>query len=558
MIWEKTAYGETLEKVIVEKSGMTKAELLSPGNLPSKGIENIPMAAEMILTAIKNRDLITIFGDYDADGITSTYILVEMISALGGKPVYRLPRRFTEGYGINMKAIEEIGGGLLITVDNGIMAIDEIAAAKAKGLKVLVIDHHLPGETLPDADCIVDPHVHPENNVFEHYCGAGLSLKLSEQLIAMTKIPARELYWSMVAMAAIGTVADVMPLRSNNRWIVQKGLHVMQHFVKVLPPTLGSLLQKLSLENGITEIDIGFKVGPVFNAAGRMIDDGAAKVVEALLDKKSSEQKASELIALNESRKEAVKITYGSVKRRIEDDCLFGDAPLVVLDESISEGLVGIVTGKLAEEYNVPSFVFTTSTEDENILKGSGRADPNGVVNLKKIVDAIQPVVIRAGGHEGAAGVTVHKDHFAEMVEIMQATVEGYEGSKNETLYYDLDVVPAEIPEVYAELRKYAPFGEGNPAPIFRIQQTMLSPRAGSYFKYLGANEEHVKLLGNGFSAIGFGMAERYRQAHCPINVSMIGKLSLNCFQYQKEYQVEMLDFDEVKRESAKRIAFGA
>lgn len=542
MTWECTNLGTNIAEIVAKKSSMSMKELVNPDHLMATGIKNMKEAAILIQKGICEGQPITIFGDYDADGITSTVILTELLQKLGGNVTYRLPHRMTEGYGISMKAVESIEKGILITVDNGVTAVAEICEAKEKGLTVIVLDHHLPMESLPNADVIVDPHINPEENVFENYCGGALSLKLEEIFITEMGLNDPGMYWRHLALAAIATIADVMPLRGENRWIVQNGLKCLRHYRKLLPPALTHIMKECNLMEGMTETDIAFKLGPIFNAAGRMHDDGAKKVVEALLERdfQKANVAAQELIAINEARKEDVKKSLDLAHKVIADECLYGDIPLSLYIPDINEGIVGVITGKLAEEFQCPTFVFTNSPEYPNIWKGSARS--YGDYDMKPLVDAISPVVIRAGGHAGAAGVTVQDKNFAEMNRIMQEICADYEAPETDVLYYDMEIEAKNIPALYEEVRRYAPYGEGNPAPVFKLKGIVLSPRSGSHYKLMGAENNHLKLLGNNFSAIGFDLASRFLDMGMPRIVDMIGTLSLNSFRYTKEYQVELKD----------------
>ena len=544
MEWRNAHTGSTVEEIVCAKSGLSVDELLSPAYTSPKEIENLLDAAKLIWSAVKAKMKITIFGDYDADGITSTTILVKLIRSLGGNVSYRLPRRLSEGFGLSINAVNEIDSGLLITVDNGVSAINEVQAARNKGLKVIVLDHHLPEEgALPNANILVDPHIHPDKNGFEDYCGAGLSLKLAELFVK----PGNFLD-ELTVYAAIGTIADVMPLVGDNRRIVKRGLDLLSHKKEILGMGLRILLNEGKLASTITESDIGFKIGPMLNAPGRMEDDGALKAVDLLLCEKPDEARlrTNYIINTNEARKNAVAYAVDSAKRAIEADCLFGMVPLVLYLPDVPEGIVGIVTGKLTEEFNCPCFVFTSSHADPDVYKGSGRS--YGGVNLKtELVDPVAGIVIRGGGHAGAAGITVHKDRYVEMVEVMCEQLSGYESKEADCIVYDMECTENDVPAICAELERFAPYGEGNPSPIFCIRNATLSPRAGAHYKLLGANSEHLKLLGKDFSAICFGMTERYKDMGFPLTVNIVGTLSKNYFQFASENQMEAMDLERAK-----------
>ena len=237
---------------------------------------------------------VTIVGDYDSDGINATAIMFWAFMRKGVAPKLRLPHRFSEGYGLSAKIIDEIDSGLLITVDNGIAAASAVKKAKDKGLTVIVTDHHLPpvdsngNLILPEADVIVDPHVYPEKSEFEDYCGAALAYRFARALLPDMKLK------DLLVLASIATVTDVMPLIGANRTLVRDGLQLInkRHVV----PGLNVLLQKLELDDHIDEGDYGFKIGPTFNASGRLYDNGAEKVLGVLCMKRNDPKKTRRII----------------------------------------------------------------------------------------------------------------------------------------------------------------------------------------------------------------------------------------------------------------------
>lgn len=563
MKWIKNEYGSSVSEIVQNKSGLTEEELIRPKNVLSKNIQNMKAAAIMLFRAVKEGKHITVFGDYDVDGISATAILVSLIRFLRGDVSYRLPHRISEGYGISVQAIDEISDGLLITVDNGIAANEAIQAAKDKGLEVLVIDHHLPGEELPPADLIVDPHLEPEQNEYEHYCGAGLSLKLAEIFLNAEKARAKgdaekekmlnNLYYRFVSLACIGTIADVMPLTGDNRWIVMQGLKLLSQRNVALPLGLAVLIDKSGLGEKISETDIGFKIAPALNAPGRLEDDGAEKSLNALLatDKEEAVQRCQELLDINEKRKMISKAAVDQAIRMISDNPeLSAKAPICLILKNIPEGVVGLVTGQIAEKYHSPAFVFTET--EPGVLKGSGRR--YGDINLKEIVDHVSDLLIRGGGHAGAAGISVSTEKYDAMVQKMKEFMKDYDPEDSEVLNYDLEVSGNDLPYIYREVQKYAPYGEGNPAPVFLVN-TILTPRGNEYYKFLGADQSHLKLMSKNFSVIAFGLAQKFQDIGCPYQVRMIGTLGESSFHFTRELQVEAQDI-EAQPEKEKPIIF--
>lgn len=535
MDWTKRDSGTTVREVVMHNSGMTEEELASPKSYAPDTVQNLVQAAEMVRCAISQGTPISIMGDYDADGITASSILYLTLKALGVIPTVRLPRRMSEGYGLSTNAVREFSKGLLITVDNGIAAHEAIAEAKRLGFQVIIMDHHLPAETLPPADILVDPHAFPVEDGFEDYCGAGLAYKLTEILLDDP-----DLLDSLCCLAAVGTVADSVPLRGDNRYIVKRGLQAIRR--KRGPIGLNTLVSVAEIYE-CNEKDIGFRLGPMLNAAGRMYDDGARYSFDALTADNEEDAKVlcEQLVKINEERKESTLRNMEYVEGIIQDDCLYGDVPLVVVADGMQEGIVGIITGRLAEKYKVPTFVLTDS-ETPNIFKGSGRT--YGDVNLKTdILDKVSGLLLHGGGHAAAAGITVEAGNLNSLVAAMHHAMDGYVPKEQDVLEYDLSIPANSIEETWRELERYAPYGEGNPEPVFLVPDVILSPKAGEIAKYMGKQAEHVKLYGPGFSAVCFGRSADYRNMGCPSHLDFIGTLSRNVFRYSAEIQLETIDF---------------
>lgn len=535
----------TVTDVVTALSGQSEEELLHPHTVSPNTIQNLADAVEIIRVAATNETAVSIMGDYDVDGITSSAILYYTLLKLGVKaPYVRLPRRMTEGYGLNEKVIDEFADGLLITVDNGIAAVDAIKKAKERGMTVVVLDHHVPPEILPNADIIVDPHVAPEKNGFVEYCGAGLAYKLAQMLF-----PADEAFLKkMEVLAAIGTIADSMPLIGDNRFIVKNGLASLASG-KNLTPGLKALIRVAEVYD-INEYDIGFKIGPMLNAAGRLRDDGAFLSFQTLTapSEAKGEELAAELKEINEMRKDITTSTESLIEGIIQDECLAYDLPMCIYAEGVPEGIVGILTGRIAERYKVPTFIFT-NTETPGLWKGSGRS--YGDFDLMKVVNAAMPYLVTGGGHAGAAGVSVMEENWLDMVNAMREAASDYTPPDTDETLYDIRINAGQVFEMYKDVKKYAPYGQGNPRPVFLIEDVVLSPRAGSMAKYMGKSSEHVKLHAKNFSAICFGRSEDYRRLGCPANLDLLGELSMNVFRYSSELQVETLDFHEHKNSAA-------
>lgn len=549
-VWtKKDASVQSVKEVVLKNTGLSDEEMLSPKEDPY--LEQLEEAVEMLSKAVHNGTHITICGDYDADGVTASAILYMALTQIVADEdvTVRLPRRFSEGFGLSEKAVSEIQEGLLVTVDNGIAAVEAVQLAKNKGLTVLVTDHHLIREDgiIPNADCILNPHVPGDKSEFDGYCGAGLAYRMAKLLLGDN----HPIMDYLVQLAALGTVADVMALLHDNRNIVKKGLKLMSEKPKY---GLCAIQRQFDIEGIVNEEDIGFKLGPVINAAGRLLDNGAMKAFNTLVctDEAEAHEYAKELYELNEKRKQMVKDAMDEVEKIINEDCLHGDSPLIVAGD-FSEGIVGILAGRLVEKYNVPAIVLAT-LDNGKTLKGSGRT--YGDLNLKELLDSASDLMIKYGGHQGAAGLSLLADNLEAFRERLRDNLPEIHAAEVSTLY-DLEIVPEDFDTVYPEIEKYAPYGEGNPGIIFKISGFRLSPRAGKFFNKLGSDATALKLFGANADAIGFGLVSKYEDEGEPRTCDLYGTLSKNTFYGKTTRQIELLDVERSPIQRAETSLMG-
>lgn len=471
-------------------------------------VTNMDKVADRIKAAIKSNEHITVFGDYDADGITSTAEFKEIFSAFKYENyTIRHPERMAEGYGMSETVVDEFESGLLITVDNGISAYKAIEKAKDKGLFVIVIDHHPmnDGGVLPPADILVDPNAIPGSS-FSGFCGAGLVYVLAEKLLknhvkALTRIR---------CLATIGTVADVVPLKRDNWQIVHDGIKDITTF-NGRSTGLKALMQSYGCDELCTVKDLSFSVIPAINAWGRLDNTGAKKAYDMITydgPMCAAIAMAEVMHGVNDKRKEIVTEDMDKVHENMRIHSLYGDSPMVVYEPGIPEGVVGIIAGRIAGELDVPAFVFTDSSEP-GLLKGSARTARD--INLKTLMDANAGLLHTYGGHPKAAGITIEKDKLGEVREAFNKTLaDNNGGSGFEDYYYDLEITPSQIPQMMAELERFAPYGEGNPPLIFKVTDYELKPSYKGYYTLMGASRNHVKFWNSMASAIGFDMASKY------------------------------------------------
>ena len=541
MAWKKRGNARNITEVIKEISRLSLEEVSNPAPISSLSIMGMEEAADILLHAIESKSPITIVGDYDADGITSTAILWHVLRYLDVTPRTRLPKRYSEGYGLSMRVVDEIDSGVVITVDNGIAALQQVKAAKRKGLTVIVLDHHLPGNELPEADIVVDPHIAPEQSGFSDYCGAGLSYKMAQLLIDDD-----DFLRKMEALAAIGTVADVMPLIGDNRIIVKEGLQcINQHD---LPVGLLALINAVGARK-VDEQTIGFTIGPLLNAPGRLRDDGAMESLQLLIteDYAEAEAKAFALIETNNMRKDLLKKGMERAYEILHREEKENVNPICIYDPELLAGLAGLVAGRLAEEYKTPTIVLT-KTEDGQ-MKGSGRS--YGDIHLKYLLDDVCGYLSHYGGHAGAAGLSLIAEHFEDFRCALEEHMKEYTRPDGTEFFYDLEATVAELPRIMEDLKRYAPFGEANPRPVIKIDNIILLPQAGKLYRTMGDHEEHIKLLGKDFSVIGFNMTEEYVRQGKPEIINVIGYLTSTNFRREEQLELEAIAFE--KQEQVKR-----
>ena len=530
-VWQKRGNATTILEAILARAEASEGELLSPCPVPPEAIDGIPAAADLIVRCALQGDMpVVIVGDYDADGVTATAILVKLLHHFGVSPRAIIPRRFTNGYGITHSLVEGISHSLLITVDNGIAAVEPIQAAKAAGNVVLILDHHLPQAEIPPADVIVDPHLHPERNGYEHYCGAGLAYKLAEYLCReASSQEKKDLFFDLLVLACLGTLADVMPLTGDNRRLVMSGLTVINRdsWYRQLSPGLKSVLD-LS-PRPYTEDTIKFQTAPILNATGRLFDAGSASVLKALIttEPAAAAGYAAKMKAINQRRKDLVAQWLAAVEEAAAGQ---EEAPiLLVRCQGIPEGIVGIVAGKLSEAHQRPAFVFSDIASAPGLLRGSGRT--YGDFDLSPLIPVVTPFAESAGGHAGAAGITVSEGQYGPMGQaITQWAQDNRPPAADDTLYYDLDVTDADLPAVLSVLKAHAPYGPGAEKPVLALRGLRLQTRGGQCYRLMGKGHEHLKLFGQVSDAVGFDLTAAYLDLGCPGTVDLLGVVEENQF----------------------------
>lgn len=433
-----------------------ESDRLDPFDLP-----DMAKAVRRIREAVEKKERICVYGDYDADGVCATAILLRAIRSLGGDVIPYIPSRHSEGYGMNQDAIRRLYNQyvkLIVTVDNGIGAFDEIAVANSIGLDVVVTDHHSAGDTIPACCAVVSASRKDSSYRNPYLCGAGVALKLAEALLPEAD------HTEDLAIASVATVADVVPLIGENRSIVSLGLpHVASQ------KGLHALLLAAGWKGQpITSQTVSFMIAPRLNAAGRIGD--AMRCVELLLTDADERRDglAKELDGDNTTRKQLESGIFEEAMQQADTR----RRALIAVHDEWNQGVIGIVASRMSEQYHCPAILFS---EKDGMIVGSGRC-PDGI-HLFETLKKLSAYFVRFGGHARAAGITMKKELYGEFCEAFYALMdmenaELFEPTSNYEEQLSLDMLDVRSLE---ELNLLAPFGEGNPEPVFFIDNTILT-----------------------------------------------------------------------------------
>ncbi|MCH2211331.1 MAG: single-stranded-DNA-specific exonuclease RecJ [Fuerstiella sp.] len=470
------------------------ADLLDPCRLPG-----VSQAADRILSAIADQRRITIYGDYDVDGVTATSVLWHCLSLAGATVDYYIPCRIEEGYGLNAGAIrqlhEEDAERLLISVDCGIASPKEAALAQELGLELIITDHHTIGPELPLASCLVHPRLPQTDYPFGDLCGVGVAFKLAwavcQRLGDGRKASPRmkEFLKSAVGLTAIGTVADVVPLLQENRVIVRYGLSTIKENASLGLQALMKV-SKLDEKPQLTAEDIGFGLAPRLNAAGRL---GQARLAVELLTT-SDPERASSLAdyvdQLNNNRKTVERRIFKAAREMVDQQSEWEKHPTLVLaDHGWHPGVIGIVASRVAERYEKPT-VLIALREDGT---GQGSARSWAGFDLYSGIAACQECLIGFGGHKAAAGVRIDAGRINEFRTALANWTSTHRGEQDSdsALQVDAEVLLSEVTRrAVEELNHLGPFGEANPVPRFAATNVELAepPRT------MGEGDRHLSL----------------------------------------------------------------
>lgn len=529
-------------------------------------LPGISQAATQITNSIRSAERIIIYGDYDADGMTSSAILYRCLKLLDANVGYYVPSRMTEGYGLNCEAIEKIartGAALIITVDCGITSVAEAQKARELGVQLVITDHHEFGSELPDAATIVHPALPGSNYPFRGLCGAGVAFKLAWALCQRAgdtkKVSprCRAFLMSAIGLAAIGTVADVVPLIDENRIIVKHGLRSLK-----AEPTAGvERLLKLTELDKKSELqceDIGFVIGPRLNAAGRL---GQAQLGIELLtteDPGRADDLANYIHELNNSRASLERKIFKAANEQIKEQFDPESEPAIVVSgRGWHQGVIGIVAGRLAERYHRPVVVIAVEEFGNKPATGSARSVPG--VNLNEALRGCTEQLVAHGGHAAAAGLRIDEsliDRFrANFCE--QIAEQFSEEKRTAEISIDTEAALSGMTLNTVQLiDSLAPFGEGNPRPLFCTSGVDISGEP----KTMGKGERHLSLTLKQhqvtFRAVAFNQAEwvePLKNHSGPLDVAY--RPIINEFRGRRSVELHLVDWKPAQQIAAARAS---
>ena len=501
-------------------------------------------AVDRIIKAIENKESICIYGDYDVDGITSITVLKRFLLDRGAIVTEYIPNRLKEGYGLNIDAIEKIAKdktNLIITVDTGITGEKEIKRAVELGMEVIVTDHHEEGDEFPSsALAVIDCKRKDNKYCFRELSGVGVAFKLTQAISMKMKIKDNE-YLKRLDIVAIGTIADIVPLKDENRVITKLGLLLLN---QTKNPGLKALIQLNNLTN-IDSTQVGFIIGPRINACGRMGYEKEALKLLLTDDIEEAKETAIRLNEYNQKRQDYEKNIFEEAEKKYQEELKEKKkVPMIILEgENWHHGIIGIVASKMTDKYFKPS-ILLCKEKGEELEKGSGRSIPG--FDLHEALINNQKEIEKFGGHSMAIGLTLQKDKFEKFKKNI------FEYSQKKGIYdiinyifvdEKIDIKDVTI-ETAKELKILEPYGEQNLLPLFEIKDLKISSirtlTEGKHLKLSLSKDNKI------IDAIGFGLGEYEKDFVIGDKINIIGNLSINEFNGNQKIQIILKDIKKV------------
>ena len=538
---QKYNINQLLATILVNR-GITEQEKLKIFLNPTRKdfhnpflMPDMEKAVDRIIKAIEKKEKIIIYGDYDADGITSITVLKSFFKDLGIDVEYYIPNRLSEGYGLNKTAVEEIannGYNLMITVDCGITAIEEVELAKVKNIDTIITDHHEVADELPKAVAVIDAKRKDSIYPCRDLAGVGVVFKLIQALSIKLGLK-EESYLKYLDIVCVGTISDIVPLKDENRVIAKLGLLLINQTKNI---GLKSILLSAGYKN-IDSMAISFGVAPRINACGRM--GHADEALNLFLSKDIYEvnELTQKLNNYNKIRQEKEKIIYEEAVKQIEKNKLNEKSAIIVGGENWHHGVIGIVSSKITDLYFKPSILLCY---EGDIAKGSGRSIPG--FDLHDALMKCQDTIEKFGGHSMAIGITIKKNKFKEFSEELEKVAKDAKVDEiipiiNIDAKINLNEINKEMVE---SLKQLEPFGEGNKMPIFAFKNLKIdSIRALTEGKHIKMT---LKDGNNIINAIGFNLGYLSNEYRIGDKIDVVGNLEINTFNGVDNLQINIKD----------------
>ena len=503
-----------------------------------KQIPGIEMAIQRIKTAIKNKEPICIYGDFDVDGLTATAILFKTLKYLGGKGFVYIPNRITEGHSLNRSAIKNISkkASLIITVDCGVTSFQEIEYTNYLGIDVIITDHHFMENKIPNAHSIITPP--PE--LLTDFSGAGMSFKLCQGLLNNTD---HELIPELITFAALGTITDCVEQNNENRVITNLGL---RYFSEVKSPGLQQIIKNSNCKHPISEYDISWKISPRLNSASRLGKVSVASHTLFCENKLDAVFYADQLEKMNTDRKKIVEEFFKICRSKIFDSSaiILKFSDFVTKDNfKLHKGIQGILASKICGEYSKPTFIFSETSE--GILEGSARSLPG--YSLTEIIEETRDLLISGGGHDLAGGMSLYLENLKEF----KIRIHNYISNKQLIPLSQISLVlPLLLSEVsfdlYSKILSLEPFGnEGVPIWLIKSKLSGQPKLMGSEGKHLSFQISDKK---NKVRVIGWGMGHRIKELSNLKNLELQCQIVLNEYQGHKSIELHLKNFSGLRK----------
>lgn len=498
-------------------------------------LKDMQKIVDRIKLAINKKEKICIYGDYDVDGITSITIMYKFLSDLGLDVIYYLPDRLQEGYGVNNEALDKIkkeGVSLVITVDCGITAIDEVEYAKSLGLDIAITDHHECTENLPTALAIINPKQKDDNYPFKMFAGVGVAFKVLSALAISLNMES-ESYLKYLDIVSIGTISDIVPLLDENRIISKEGL---KQVANTKNEGIKAMLRVINFKD-IDSTMVSFGMAPRINACGRMGD--ASIAVKLLLEESEENAKelAEKLDSLNIKRQEVEKNIFEEAVNTIENEGYKQKNSIVLYDENWHNGVIGIVASRLVNMYNKPVVLFT---KENDVVRGSGRC-PNGF-SLYDALTESKEYLIQFGGHELAAGMSIEEENIPLFREEFEKIVTQNMKDLVQVIDVDMEIKKSDLGvQILKDINRIKPYGQANNTPLFLYKGLKIhSIRTLKEEKHLKFTLQDERVL---LEALAFSQGARRDEVRLGDKIDVLCNVEINSYNTPRTIQLILQDF---------------